>query len=183
MKIVRIESFPIRVPRAQRFQAAQGVLTHSDFAVVVVETDAGMTGYGEISSALFYYRLGPAHARDVNDYLAPALVGEDPLRIPALVERMDRALRGARQAKSGVEMALWDIAGKAAALPVYRLLRGKARGFPPAGEGRAGRRPGMSWGGKVVFYAASFGLPATGRAPSRGSAPGSRRGRRARRGW
>src|SRR5262249_18306894 len=101
VKIVRIESFPIRVPRAQRFQAAQGTLTHSDFAVVVVETDAGITGYGEISSALFYYRLGPAHARDVNDYLAPALVGEDPLRIPALVERMDRALRGARQAKSG----------------------------------------------------------------------------------
>ena len=131
MKIVRIESFPIRVPRAQRFQAAQGVLTHSDFAVVVVETDAGMTGYGEISSALFYYRLGPAHARDVNDYLAPALVGEDPLRIPALVERMDRALRGARQAKSGVEMALWDIAGKAAALPIYRLLGGKVREAVP----------------------------------------------------
>src|SRR5438046_10491846 len=127
MLITRVESFPIHAPRAKTFTAAQATLTHSDFALVIVDTDAGITGYGEVSSALFYYRLGPSHALDINAYLGPALVGEDPLRIPALVERMDVVLSGGRQAKSGVEMALWDIAGKAAGLPVYRLLGGKAR--------------------------------------------------------
>jgi L-alanine-DL-glutamate epimerase-like enolase superfamily enzyme len=131
MKITMVESIPIRVPRARRFAAAQAVLTHSDFALVKIETDAGVTGYGEVSSALFYYRLGPSHAHDIDAYLAQALSGEDPLGIPALVDRMDRALRGGRQAKSGVEMALWDIAGKAAGLPVYRLLGGKAREAVP----------------------------------------------------
>ncbi len=129
--ITRVEAFAIHTPRAHRFAAAQAVLTHSDFALVTIETDAGITGYGEVSSALFYYRLGPSHAYDINAYLGPALLGCDPLAIPALVERMDRALRGGRQAKSGVEMALWDIAGKAAGLPVYRLLSGKARPAVP----------------------------------------------------
>jgi L-alanine-DL-glutamate epimerase-like enolase superfamily enzyme len=95
------------------------------------ETDEGITGYGEVSSALYYYRLGPSHAYDINAYLGPALIGQDPLMIPALVDRMDQVLRGGRQAKSGVEMALWDIAGKAAGLPVYRLLGGKARSAVP----------------------------------------------------
>jgi L-Ala-D/L-Glu epimerase / N-acetyl-D-glutamate racemase len=131
MKVTRVEAIPIRVARARQFAAAQAVLTHSDFALVKIETDAGVTGYGEVSSALFYYRLGASHAYDVNAYLAPALTGEDPLGIPALVDRMDRALRGGRQAKSGVEMALWDIAGKASGLPVYRLLGGKAREAVP----------------------------------------------------
>jgi muconate cycloisomerase len=107
------------------------VLTHSDFALVTIETDEGITGYGEVSSALFYYRLGTSHAYDINAYLGPALVGQDPLMIPALVESMDQVLSGGRQAKSGVEMALWDIAGKAAGLPVYRLLGGKARPAVP----------------------------------------------------
>src|SRR5438132_698501 len=131
MKITRVEAFPICAPRSQRFAAAQAVLTHSDFALVVIETDEGITGYGEVSSALYYYRLGPSHAYDINAYLGAPLIGQDPLTIPALVERMDQVLRGGRQAKSGVEMALWDIAGKAAGLPVYRLLGGKARSAVP----------------------------------------------------
>jgi L-alanine-DL-glutamate epimerase-like enolase superfamily enzyme len=131
VQITRVEAFPIRAPRAHRFEAARATLTHSDFAIVTIETDEGITGYGEISSALFYYRLGPSHAYDVNAYLGPALMGLDPLTVPALVDRMDQVLSGGRQAKSGIEMALWDIAGKTADLPVYRLLGGKARDAVP----------------------------------------------------
>ena len=58
MKITCVEAFPIHAPRSRRFEAARAVLTHSDFALVTIETDEGITGYGEVSSALFYYRLG-----------------------------------------------------------------------------------------------------------------------------
>ena len=61
MLITKISAFAIHAPRAKVLTAAQATLTHSDFALVVIETDAGITGYGEVSSALFYYRLGPAH--------------------------------------------------------------------------------------------------------------------------
>jgi len=131
MRITRVEAFAIHAPRSHRFEAAGVVLTHSDFALVVIDTEAGLTGYGEVSSALSYYRLGASHALDINASLGPAILGENALEIPALVARMDRALRGGRQAKSGIDMALWDIAGKAAGLPVYRLLGGKARPAVP----------------------------------------------------
>ena len=131
MKITRIEAFPIHAPRSRRFAGARAVLTHSDFALVAIETDEGITGYGEVSSALYYYRLGPSHAYDINAYLGPALIGQDPLMISGLVARMDHTLSGGRQAKSGVEMALWDIAGKTAGLPLYRLLGGRARTAVP----------------------------------------------------
>ena len=131
MKITRLEAFPIHAPRAHRFVGARAALTYSDFAIVIIETDSGITGIGEVSSALYYYRLGPSHALDINAYLGPALLNQDPLHIPALVARMDEVLSGGRQAKSGVEMALWDIAGKAANLPAYRLLGGKARDAVP----------------------------------------------------
>jgi len=131
MKITRIEAFAIHAPRSRRFAGARAVLTHSDFALVTIETDEGITGYGEVSSALYYCRLGPSHAYDINAYLGPALIGQDPLMIPALIARMDEILSGGSQAKSGIEMALWDVAGKAASLPLYRLLGGKARSAVP----------------------------------------------------
>ncbi len=157
MQITHVESFPIHAPRAHRFTAAQATLTHSDFALVVVETDARITGYGEVSSALFYYRLGPSHADDIKAYLAPALIGEDPLMIPALIERMDRALRGGRQAKSGVEMALWDIAGKAAGLPVYRLLGGKVRPAVPLNWTMGFMEPDET-AAEAAYYVETYGV-------------------------
>ncbi|MGH7320305.1 MAG: mandelate racemase/muconate lactonizing enzyme family protein [Candidatus Rokuibacteriota bacterium] len=58
---------------------------------------------------------------------APAVIGEDPFRIAHLVQRMDTALDGVEEAKAGIEMALWDIVGKALNTPVYNLLGGKVR--------------------------------------------------------
>lgn len=90
--------------------------------VVRVITDAGISGYAEVESFKPY--LKP----HILDFLEP-LIGQDPTNVERVMLRI-RA-RGAFKpwgsAVSAIEMALWDIAGKAAGVPVYKLLGGKVR--------------------------------------------------------
>lgn len=67
----------------------------------------------------------------VERYLTPLLLGEDALRVDHLARRMDRAVAGAPFAKAALEMALWDVAGKASGLPLHRLLGGAHRDSLP----------------------------------------------------
>ena len=91
-----------------------------------VETDDGVTGWGEC----FAYGAPLAVCSVVDEALAPLVVGQDPTRIEHLTRQMHHALmiwgrRGlAMFAVSGVELALWDIAGKAHGVPAYQLLGG-----------------------------------------------------------
>jgi galactonate dehydratase len=102
---------------------------------VRVYTDQGLTGTGE-----FMDTLGAEYI--VNNNISPALVGRDPLDIEGILFNLwgDRLPGGAPSAVfvrgmggpyltaiSGVEMALWDLAGKAMGVPVYRLLGGRVR--------------------------------------------------------
>lgn len=95
--------------------------------LVGVETDAGITGWGEA------YNHGPDRAyASILEYLLPLLQGEDPRRITFLHSKMlhnGRFPPGALglAAIAAVDHALWDIAGKASGLPVYHLLGGNVR--------------------------------------------------------
>ncbi len=96
-----------------------------DSTVVAVETDEGITGWGEICP------LGPAYlpayaagARAGIAELAPALLGADPLALGQLNERMDAAMRGHPYVKSAIDMACWDLLGKVSGLPVATLMGG-----------------------------------------------------------
>jgi len=95
--------------------------------LVRVHTDAGISGIGESHSPL----APQVSAAIVEHVLAPALIGQDPREIDVLWERMysTMRLRGhstgfMTEAISGVDIALWDILGKAVGLPVYMLLGG-----------------------------------------------------------
>ncbi|NLG28741.1 MAG: hypothetical protein GX557_12575, partial [Chloroflexi bacterium] len=94
---------------------------------VQVHTDAGLTGLGEA------YSVGPDRATaEVIDYLAQWLVGLDPLDIEGLWQRLyigSRFPGGVviNAAISGIDIALWDLKGKALDVPVYQLLGGKCR--------------------------------------------------------
>lgn len=127
MKITDVEAIWLQLPVIdERCDGTQDTL------VVRVHTDAGITGIGEVDSspmvakAIIEAPLSHAIARG----LRQCVLGQDPFDIAVLWERMYEGSiffgRGgaAQQAISGIDMALWDILGKALGLPVYQLLGG-----------------------------------------------------------
>ena len=129
MKITDIRCVPVVCPRKRAFggvtTTALGPAAISDYAIIFVETDAGITGLGEVDSV--FKRRGALLHHDVQKGLIPAVIGEDPFRIASIVRKMDQVLDGSEEGKAGIEMALWDIVGKALDTPVYNLLGGKVR--------------------------------------------------------
>ena len=110
--------------------------------LIRVDTDQGLWGLGEA-----YW--GPGLRSPIEELLKPLLLGDNPLDVDRLFTTMQRRLGGAHAlnglvmaAISGIEIALWDLAGKLTGLPAYRLLGGKFRdrvrlyrvGTPPGAE-------------------------------------------------
>ncbi len=90
--------------------------------VVRIVTDAGLSGYGEVENTKPYLK---PHVL----FYKPYLIGEDPTNVERVMLKIRRlgSFKPWGSAVSAIEMALWDIAGKAAGLPVYKLLGGKVR--------------------------------------------------------
>jgi L-alanine-DL-glutamate epimerase-like enolase superfamily enzyme len=90
--------------------------------VVRVITDEGLSGFGEVENTKPYLKPHLLFYR-------PYLLGEDPTNVERVMLKIRRlgSFKPWGSAVSAIEMALWDIAGKAAGLPVYKLLGGKVR--------------------------------------------------------
>lgn len=130
MKIERIEAIPVRIPLKAGLttKTAHGVHATSDYVIVRVYTDQGLIGLGEATVAPRWSGETSATSLSViNDLLAPELIGQNPLDITRLRFRMDRVVKLNPFTKASLEMALWDIAGKAANMPVCQLLGGPVR--------------------------------------------------------
>jgi L-alanine-DL-glutamate epimerase-like enolase superfamily enzyme len=130
MKITRIEPLPVTVPLKKGLSAktAHGEHATSLFVLVRVHTDQGLIGLGEATiSALWSGETQAGTVAAINDYISPVLVGKDPRDITAARGAMDHQIKLNPFTKAAVEMALWDIAGKAVGLPVYQLLGGQVR--------------------------------------------------------
>jgi muconate cycloisomerase len=130
--ITAIETIPVQVPIHERLaiRGKSGTHSVSPFLLVKVHTDDGITGLGEVSCTPRWSgedQVTAAHF--IAAIFEPLLIGQDPREIERLTVRMRQALFGNTFTKAAIEMALWDIAGKAAGLPVYRLLGGPAREF------------------------------------------------------
>jgi L-alanine-DL-glutamate epimerase-like enolase superfamily enzyme len=144
MKITKIECIPVRVPIRPEvaIRAKGGSHTVSPFLLVRVHTDEAIVGLGEVSCTPRWSgedQVTAAHF--IRTIFEPALTGHDPRDIDSLAARMRGALAGNPFTKAAIEMALWDILGKAAGLPVYRLLGGAVREFVPTKWSISGAEP------------------------------------------
>ena len=132
MKITRIQAVPLsfRVPEGQNVTLGIGRAVKRDAVLVRVETDEGITGWGEAHHG----RAPGAVARLIDSTISELALGMDALDTVGVwqkIYRMQLSSHGmgyaAVMALSGLDMALWDIRGKAQNMPLYRLLGGGPR--------------------------------------------------------
>jgi muconate cycloisomerase len=161
LKITSIETIPVRVPIRERLaiRARAGYHTVSPFLLVKVNTDEGIHGWGEVSCTPRWSgedQVTAAHF--IRTIFAPLLEHHDPRDIERITLKMHHALAGHPFTKAAVEMALWDILGKVAGLPVYRLLGGPVRDFAPTKWSVSGLEPERA--AEIATWAIEQGFPA-----------------------
>jgi cis-L-3-hydroxyproline dehydratase len=128
MKITRILAYRVELPLHEGSYKWSGGKSVSvfDSTIVAIETDQGVTGYGEVCPLGPFYL--PAYAQGARTGIAilgPHLLGEDPIQIGKLNRCMDAALQGHPYVKSAIDIACWDILGKVTGQPVCVLLGGR----------------------------------------------------------
>lgn len=127
MRISHVEAHALRFeyPPSQRFKYAGGTCTGRLTSLLFVHTDTGQVGVGSA-----YSHPGLVHVT-VKTQLEPALIGEDPCDVEGLWERLYAITRwygrkgAALSALGGIDIALWDLRGKALGKPVWDLLGGR----------------------------------------------------------
>jgi muconate cycloisomerase len=145
VKITRIETIPVRVPIKPMLAIKSGrggSHVTSPFLIVKIHTDEGLIGLGEASCTPRWSGEDQFTAQHlIKTYFEPLLVGRDPLDRVATKE-WTPAVAGNPFTKSSIEMALWDIRGKAAGKPLYDLFGGtRIRDFVPTKWSVSGRQP------------------------------------------
>ena len=148
MKITRIQTHKINLPLTAGYYWAPGVYLGATRGLVEVRTDDGIVGWGEVAT--------PELADLVTSEIAPRLLGADPfdledclrLAVPEIRTLKNTHDDSIVRAFGGVEIALWDIKGKALNLPIYMLMGGAARRSLGVSEYFAMRAPGQGEGGE-----------------------------------
>jgi len=135
MKITEVESILLTIPyrTSGGLQSIAGRPSAGlNMLLLRLETDQGIIGWGEA----FGHGVSPATKTAFDTLVAPMLIGRDPSGIDALMHDLQQTLHlfgrsgAVMYALSGVDIALWDIAGKVAGKPLYKLLGGTDRALP-----------------------------------------------------
>jgi len=140
LKITKIETYRLdyktshfHTDRPLAFQASYGTYTGSQHVIVKIHTDRGITGIGEAANSVISApgrtHLRPKETSDtvihmIRDFIAPNIVGDDPLEIGKIHYKMDAWICGHKSAKAAVDMALYDIMGHSYETPICKLLGG-----------------------------------------------------------
>jgi len=145
MRIVAVEAIWLQVPipEAEQHSSDFGRATTFDTALVRIDTDVGLTGWGEAKVAAGSFGDYHGVVAVINDEFGPSLLGQDPRQINRIWEQLYCGTRGHHAlarghvfpamgrrgisiaALSGVDIALWDLLGKSLGVPVWQLLGGR----------------------------------------------------------
>jgi L-alanine-DL-glutamate epimerase-like enolase superfamily enzyme len=127
MKITRISVYALELPFREGAYRCRNRTEHGFSSTLVeIETDAGLTGWGEVAPlGAFYSEAFAGGVRAGLQVLAPELLGADPREVLKLNRLMDGAMAGQADVKTPLDMALWDVAGQAAGLPLAECLGGR----------------------------------------------------------
>ncbi|MFC0407148.1 mandelate racemase/muconate lactonizing enzyme family protein [Roseomonas elaeocarpi] len=122
MRITAVRAWLVSIPLAAPYVISRGSLDRFTNVVVRVDTDAGLSGFGE---AVPVSLLGDPreYARIIETLYAPALLGRDPREIEPIVDAL-LTMPGSTAAVAGIDLALWDIAASSLGAPVSALLGG-----------------------------------------------------------
>jgi L-alanine-DL-glutamate epimerase-like enolase superfamily enzyme len=125
--IVKIEMYKLNISRSSPFRIALGTWTHVENILVRIHASSGLYGLGEGSP--ISYIVGETQAIDYEaaKALAQLLIGKNPLEIEQRLQELDAFLVRNPTIKSAFDMALYDLMGKTANLPLYTLLGGSKR--------------------------------------------------------
>jgi len=130
MQIAAIETYPVRIPLRPKYRMVSALGTHdkSEYVLVRLLTEDGAEGVGEATvTARWSGETAWSVEALIGRIFAPALIGMDPHDVAAIDAAMDSLAACNWFAKSAIEMACWDLKGKAAGKPVYELLGGPHR--------------------------------------------------------
>ena len=118
----------VRIPvKTVRRQGSGDITNEAGVVILRIGTDAGIAGWGEAAPWPVFTGTVEACAGALHVHLRPLLIGADPFRVEWLLARADETVVHSEEAKAAMEMALFDIMGKALKTPVYNLLGGAYR--------------------------------------------------------
>jgi L-alanine-DL-glutamate epimerase-like enolase superfamily enzyme len=179
MRIKRVDATWVRMPidPARRHRSDFGVVATFDSAMVRIETDCGLVGWGEGKTAAGSAGTYAGLVDLINKELAPRLVGRDPREPSAISDELYNGVRHAHAASRGhvmpdlarrgssiaavsaIDIACWDILGKAVNEPIWRLFGGrKADRLPAYASGGWADQDGI--GEQLAGYVAAGGFRA-----------------------
>ncbi len=132
MKITKIEIIPVNIPFTRTLKTAIGDWSLAEFVIIRLHTDAGIVGVGEVPPWMAVSRTSQkAIVEILRDHIVPVILGLDPFQIEKAWELMDLHAPGNPMAGTPIDMAMYDIMGKALKTPVYNLLGGRFRDQVP----------------------------------------------------
>ena len=128
--IERVETFLVDLPTIRPHQLSMATMNGQTLMLVRLYCSDGTVGVGEGTTigGLAYGAESPEGMKlAIDTYFAPLLVGADASHVPAIMAKLDKAIRDNRFAKCAVETALFDALGQRTGLPVSQLLGGRVR--------------------------------------------------------